>query len=335
MARPENDRSYTLPRGGQPAPPPSWYLNQSSDGKPKPFRPFKLTDYYRGLNLTITQFNLINDRIIALLKTNDRYKARGTPQQMKINLWPVYEAITSEFACLRSDASVPGWWALDATRAWIRDTAEWMACNPHRLSGESAPVKRRLPKPEGGGGGGEKKKKKKKRETEEAWEGNPPFERCCFTVCSREDPARNVRVPLVDLVRDGGGVGARPGELGDGRLTDLDARKLFGILVEKMRFDPRDRLVYFVTGGDGGLVEMEINNDVALWNAVVFLRGEWGYEMVLEVVSTAVLPREIRNMRGDRKSKVEVEEQFVGNETALAGTLLNVSKRSRDSVVGA
>lgn len=160
---------------------------------------------------------------------------------------------------------VPGWWALDALRGWIKKAAAWMKAHEGEM--------------------------KSHRLFRGHFEGPPQkknkvmnmvlFKHCHFMVMVRGEAGNVAMVPLVDLL-----LGAKCADngVGDLRAGDLKVMLLFRALSKDVGFGALGTLVYTITDVHGEKVDVVVGNDENLRNAAMCLRTPGRSVMYLEVI---------------------------------------------------
>jgi hypothetical protein len=259
-------KKSSLPRGGLPPPTLSWYYNLTPVTKtPQPFATYRDSQLYLGFNITPNQFAVIEDRIMELLQVNDLFNVAPSAYSTTIAHWGILEVLGNEFPCLFKE-DVPGWWALDALRGWIKKAASWMKAH------EGEVKSRRLFNKSHFEGPPQKKIKVANMVL---------LKHCHFKVTVRGEAGKVTTVPLVDLLVGGKRVDDGVEDLQAG---DLQVMLLFGSLARDVGFGALDTLVYTITAVGAEKIDVVVMNDTHLRNAAMCLRTPGRSVMYLEVI---------------------------------------------------
>jgi len=199
-----------------------------------------------------------------LLQANDLYNAAPSAYSTVIAHWGILEVLGNEFPCLLKE-DVPGWWALDALRGWIKKAASWMKSHEGEVKSHKL-LRSHLEWPP---------QKKMKVATMVL------LKHCHFMVTVRGEVGMVTIVPLVDLLLGG----KLPDDgVGDLQAWDLKIMLLSRALVRDLGFGVLDAIVYTVTGKDGQKIDLVVGNDIHLRNAAICLRTPGKSVMYLEVI---------------------------------------------------
>lgn len=267
---PTMSKKNPLVRGGFPAPTKEWYENRNQAGNPQPFATYKNSHIFLGFNITPNQFAAIEERIMGLLRVNELYKESFGSYSTTIKHWSILECLAAEFPFLFSE-QVPGWWAYDALKGWIKKDATWMKTNQGATKAD-----RRL---KSHAGGPPQKKLKVA--------GMVLLKHCHFMVSVRGEAGSATIVPLVDLLLEG----KRPDDgVTDLQAWDLKSALLFSALAGDIEFEAHDMLVYTITGVAGEKIDVLITNDTHLRNAAMCLRTPGNTALFLEVIRSVSVP---------------------------------------------
>lgn len=199
-----------------------------------------------------------------LLQVNDLYNAAPSAYSTTISHWGILEVLGNEFPCVFKE-DVPGWWALDALRGWIKKAAGWMKSHEGEVKSHRLFNKSHLEGPP----------QKTKIAT------MVPLKHCHFMVTVRGEAGKVTIIPLVDLLMGG----KRPDDgVGDLQAWDLKVMLLFGALARDVGFGALDTLVYTITDVHGEKIDVVVGNDAHLRNAAMCLRTPGRSVMYLEVI---------------------------------------------------